>query len=81
MDNINLFDFITLTAVERKNFTGTVSGGSNYKAYYQNGQIHREDGPAIKYGYDKKAWFYYGKEVNVNSQEEFEAYLKVVAFE
>ena len=42
-------------------------------------QIHRLDGPAIIDG-ENKRWFIDGKHIPVNSQEEFERYMKLIAF-
>lgn len=49
--------------------------------YYNNGKLHREDGPAVEYYDGEKRWFYQDRHIRVNSQEEFEAWLKVSAFE
>lgn len=42
--------------------------------------IHRLDGPAVIYPSGKGEWWYYGKKVNVQSQEQFEKFLKMKAF-
>lgn len=51
------------------------------KIWYQNGQKHRLDGPAIEYssGYNKE-WYFYGKRIYCNSQEEFEEHIKLAMF-
>ena len=50
--------------------------------YFIHGKRHRIDGPAIKliFIYDKDYWYYDGKYVPVNSQEEFERYIKLLVF-
>jgi len=40
------------------------------KIWYQNGKLHRLDGPAIEYASGNKEWFIEGKEL---SEEEFNA--------
>ncbi len=52
-------------------------------SYYENGRLHREDGPAIAYLYGNKykyRWFYNGKEICCNSQKEFEKIIKLKVF-
>ena len=34
---------------------------SGYKAWYKNGELHREDGPAIEFADGSKAWYLNGK--------------------
>jgi hypothetical protein len=51
-----------------------------YKAWYHHGKVHREDGPAIIYSSGQKFWFWHGKHIDVQSQEEFEHFLKFKAF-
>lgn len=41
---------------------------------------HRLDGPAVESTDGRNKWYYHGEEVKVNSQEEFEKYLKLKAF-
>jgi hypothetical protein len=49
--------------------------------YKGNGRIHhREDGPAFELINGVKRWYWNGKRVNVNNQEEFERWLKMRAF-
>ena len=52
--------------------------GSKY--WVVNGKHHRLDGPAIEHIYGDKWWYFNGKEIPVNSQEEFEQYLRLLAF-
>ena len=46
------------------------------KVWWINGKRHREDGPAVEYADGSKEWWIDGKRLNVNSQEEFEEYLR-----
>jgi len=32
-----------------------------YKAWYLNGKLHKEDGPAVEYANGNKAWYLNGK--------------------
>jgi hypothetical protein len=53
---------------------------TNSVSYYdEEGRWHRLDGPARQYE-GVKEWFYHGKEIKCQSQEEFEQYLKMKAF-
>ena len=36
---------------------------NGYKAWYLNGKLHREDGPAMEWANGYKAWWLNGKEV------------------
>lgn len=40
---------------------GLVVGKDGAKRWYQNGSLHREDGPAIEYADGTKAWYFYGE--------------------
>ena len=41
---------------------------------------HRLDGPAIDENDGYKEWWVFGKKIDVSSQEEFERYIKLMAF-
>ena len=41
---------------EHPNFTGCLINQDNNKAWYKNGQRHREDGPAIEFADGSKRW-------------------------
>lgn len=43
-------------------------------------RLHRLDGPAIESTDGFSKWYYHGEIVKVNSQEEFEKFLKLKAF-
>jgi hypothetical protein len=51
-----------------------------YEAWYQNDLLHREDGPAQVYASGMQLWALHGKYLSVNSQEEFERYMKLKGF-
>jgi len=53
-------------AIEKSNGT---------KMWYLNGYQHRTDGPALK-SKSEEGWFFQGKRISVNSQKQFEAFLK-----
>jgi len=59
--------------------------GSEYITYVLKDSVlyHRLDGPAQerKGVYSYKMWWYNGQSILVNSQEEFERYLKLIAFQ
>ena len=50
------------------------------KAWYLNGEYHREDGPAVEYANGDKEWWLRNKLINVQTQEEFERMMKLKAF-
>ena len=39
---------------------------------YNNGELHRTDGPAVEYPNGDKYWWFNGKYIKCSSQEEFE---------
>ena len=55
----------------------------NYKfvqEWFYHGKQHRLDGPAIVYDNGDRYWLYMGKEIECNSQEEYERIVKLRAF-
>jgi len=50
------------------------------KIWCMNNQIHRLDGPAIERVGDEKQWWINGKQINCETQKEFERLLKMKAF-
>jgi hypothetical protein len=50
------------------NFTGIVEYSNGDKYWYRNGELHREDGPAIEWADGDKYWFLNGK---LYSESEF----------
>lgn len=82
MRTITYEDFLLLSEEEYYNFTGILLYDSQTIMYLENGLTHRLDGPAIviKDGGGSN-WYYKNNHVNVSSQEEFETWLKVSAFE
>ncbi len=52
-----------------------------YETFFFHGIKHREDGPAQIWSDGGEAWYYNGKFIDVNSQEEFEQWLKLKAFQ
>ena len=42
-------------------FTGCVIDGDGDKAWFLNGKIHREDGPALEWADGSKEWWLNGK--------------------
>jgi hypothetical protein len=50
------------------------------KFWFLNGKLHREDGPAYEYADGEKQWWYHGKQLDCNTQEEFERLMKLRAF-
>jgi hypothetical protein len=49
------------------------------KYWYIMDQLHRLDGPAIE-SKDGNEWWYKGERIPVNSQQDFEKYLKLLIF-
>ena len=50
------------------------------KAWYLNGELSREDGPACEYANGDKEWYLNGKLINCSSNEEFLRLIKLKAF-
>jgi len=50
------------------------------KFWYQHNLLHREDGHAVEHVNGDKEWWFSGKRLHINSQEEFERYMKLKAF-
>jgi hypothetical protein len=50
------------------------------KVWYIHGHLHRLDGPAVDYSYGNKYWHLHGKYLPIKTQQEFEQYLRLVAF-
>jgi hypothetical protein len=50
------------------------------KSWFQNGLLHRVEGPAIEQFNGYKEWWFEGKEIDCNSQEEFERLIKLRLF-
>jgi len=46
----------------------------------ETGFLHRLDGAAIEYKNGNKEWYYQGRQVYCNTQEEYEKLLKLKAF-
>ena len=52
--------------------------GTKYWALHD--KLHRIDGPAVEYANGSKLWFLDGKQVNVQTQEQFLQMMKMKAF-
>lgn len=50
------------------------------KSWFERSKHHIEDGPAIEYGDGSKEWFYKGKNINVQTNEEFLSWVQFKAF-
>lgn len=48
--------------------------------HYLDGELHREDGPAIEWNNGEKQWYYHGELIHCSSQEEFERLIKLKGF-
>jgi len=70
--------------IEEEGIVYYVSLDSNnnimWKPNYYGRTLHREKGPAVISPNGDKQWWFHGKRVNCNSQEEFEKLLKLKAF-
>ena len=65
----------------RETFTGVVQDKDNNIAYYLNGQLHREDGPAIEYGHFSKSWYLNGNCYGKNNYFTNESWIRFVKLE
>ncbi len=57
-----------------------IIGCKGTKEWKQYDYWHRLDGPAIEYASGKQSWYLLGQRINVNSQKEFEKWLKLRIF-
>jgi hypothetical protein len=48
--------------------------------WYLNGELHREDGPAIKWSDGYKEWYYHGKRIDCKDNQEFLRIIKLMIF-
>ena len=51
------------------------------RSWWVNNELHRLDGPAVEYVSGEKSWYYHGKRIYFQSQEEFERIIKLLPFE
>lgn len=61
----NQFDVIWVSS----EYTG-IFKSTSYIAYYKDGKIHKEDGPAVIYKNGKKEYWLYNEKYDVNSVDE-----------
>ena len=59
---------------------GPAYESGKHKAWYHHNERHRLDGPAIEFENGDCEWWFDGKRILVETQEEFEKYLKLKAF-
>jgi hypothetical protein len=50
------------------------------RGWYENGYLHREDGPAIERPNGTKAWYYRGILAPVQTEREFNSWIRNKAF-
>jgi hypothetical protein len=50
------------------------------KFWYFNGELHRLDGPAIEWENGDKEWYYHNEQIDCQSQQKFEQWLRFRAF-
>lgn len=58
-------------------YVSTYGSKDGRKVWYVDGAIHRLDGPAVEWDNGVKSWYFNGELVPVNSQNEFEQWLKI----
>jgi len=75
MKEITNNEFWDLTDEERKKFTGIVNYGS--QSYYQNGKLHRIDGPAFEYPDGYIEYWIYGIRTTKEGQELYHSLMKL----
>lgn len=72
---------IHLWELYSSHFTGWVQY-YNSKIHFVDGLYHREDGPAVLFSNGNKTWCYNNQFLHeIKTQEQFESWLKVRAFE
>ena len=73
--------YIEGTEIKHREEGPAVIYSNGDKAWYQHGKFHRENGPAIEFGNFHFEWWYQGKRILVDTQEDFERYINLMAFE
>ena len=48
--------------------------------YDENNQLHREDGPAVRWADGGESWYYHGRYITNKSQEEFKRIIELLIF-
>ena len=64
---------------EHPTFTGCLIDDVNDIAWFKNGKIHREDGPAIEFAGGTKYWFLNG--VRYNSEQDYKIAMRKIKLE
>lgn len=81
MKELTYDQFLDLPYQDRRTYNGIIIHNNGDKCYYVNCLPHRLDGPAMEFSDGVKRWYFMGHAAPVKSQEEFESWLKVRAFE
>jgi len=50
------------------------------KFWILEGKFHREDGPAVEFADGTKAWYYQGKYIHCQTQQQFEKIIRLRLF-
>jgi hypothetical protein len=59
---------------------GELRENNSGKYWYLDNRLHRWDGPAAVWADGKKFWYIHGKQINCQSQEEFERLIRLKTF-
>ena len=59
---------------------GELDESNGVKCWYLNGDLHREDGPAIEAANGTKYWYINGKPLSFTTQKQFEQLMRLKAF-
>jgi len=77
MREIRVYEFYELSDYERHNFTGITKNDIGSLRYYENGRLHRTDGPAIVYPDDYVEYWINGIQTSKEAQEFYYSLMKL----
>ena len=67
--------------IEKQNFTGVVKSKYSTFAYYVNGELHREDGPAVEWADGEVHWILHGLRYGKDEDFTNESWIRFVKLE
>jgi hypothetical protein len=68
-----------MTKINRLSIVYEEGTESEHIAWFEDNEVHREDGAALIYKDGRQFWFYKGEFINCSSQQEFERIIKLKA--
>ena len=72
--------FVSISGTADRAYTRPRQKQPAWEKFRNNERSERENGPALEFPDGVKHWYYKGTLVNVNSQQEFEKFIKLIFF-